>query len=350
MKHPILDNIWKTITYLFLLSVLTYFYFLLSSNLFDYSTYITLSDTAISFLIIGLMNLGLWFYIFYNQSEKQDVFRLVIQQLTVSVIYSLIWFLLSSLVFLFFIQNQDDYFSFLQNIFEVKFFIGLMIYFIMMFFYNLVIISRKNKINNEQRRELSTMLQQEELNSLKAQINPHFLFNSLNSISSLVYDNADDAHEAIVKLSDYFRYTLTLSKNQFTKVKEEIENVERYFEIEKIRFPEKMGINYKIDLSCNDFLIPVLILQPIAENAVKHGVYQNIEKSYIDISVRDDVDFYSIIFKNNFEDSTSKSISTSTGLENIRKRLRLIYDRNDLLSINKTEETFEIKIDIPKNI
>jgi LytS/YehU family sensor histidine kinase len=62
------------------------------------------------------------------------------------------------------------------------------------------------------------------------------------------------------------------------------------------------------------------------------------------------VDFYSIIFKNNFEDSSSKSVGTSTGLENIRKRLRLIYDRTDLLSINKTEETFEIKIDIPKNI
>ena len=146
----------------------------------------------------------------------------------------------------------------------------------------------------------------------------------------MVYDNADDAHEAIVKLSDYFRYTLTLSKNQFTKVKEELGNVERYFEIEKIRFPEKMKINYNIDSSCDDFLIPVLILQPIAENAVKHGVYQNIEKSVIDIKLRNNEEFYTIAFKNNYENSSTKAVGTSTGIENIRKRLRLIYKRNDL--------------------
>ncbi|RLD60564.1 MAG: hypothetical protein DRJ01_09460 [Bacteroidetes bacterium] len=350
MKHPILENIWKTVSYLFLLSVITYFYYLLSAKIFNSGSSIILADTAISFLFIGLMNLGLWFYIFYNQSKSQDVFRLIIQQLTVSVIYSLIWFVSSSVALLFFIQNQDTYYIFLQKTFEVKFFIGLMIYFIMMFFYNVVIISKKNKTNIEQRRELSSMLQQEELNSLKAQINPHFLFNSLNSISSLVYDNADDAHEAIVKLSDYFRYTLTLSKNQFTKVKEELGNVERYFEIEKIRFPEKMKINYNIDSSCDDFLIPVLILQPIAENAVKHGVYQNIEKSVIDIKLRNNEEFYTIAFKNNYENSSTKAVGTSTGIENIRKRLRLIYKRNDLLSINKTENTFEVEIDFPKNI
>lgn len=350
MKHPILDNIWKAVSYLLLLCVVTYFYFKLSADRFNFGNCISLTDTAISFLLIGLMNLGLWFYIFYNQTKKHDVFRLIIQHLTVSVVYSLIWFVSSSLVLLFFIQTQDDYFSFLQKTFEVKFFIGLMIYFIMMFFYNLVIISQKNKSNIEQRRELSSMLQQEELNSLKAQINPHFLFNSLNSISSLVYDNADDAHEAIVKLSDYFRYTLTLSKNQFTKVKDEIENIERYFEIEKIRFPEKMKINYDIDSSCNDLFIPVLILQPIAENAVKHGIYQSIEQSQIDIRLINNDDFYSIIFKNNYEDFSAKAVGTSTGLENIRKRLRLIYKRNDLLSINKTEKIFEIQIDFPKKI
>lgn len=350
MKHPILDNIWKTLAYSFLIIIITYFYFQILSKYFDYNKTIIITDTIISFFSIALMNLGLWYYIFYNNSKEKNIYTLILRHSGVSVVYSVFWFLVSSLILLFFIDNVNDYYIFLQKTFEIKFFIGLLIYFIMMFFYNLVIINKKNKRNIEQRLELSSMLQQEELNNLKSQINPHFLFNSLNSISSLVYENADDAHEAIVKLSDYFRYSLTLSKNQFTKLKDEIENIERYFEIEKIRFPDKMKINYAIDSVCNDFLIPVLILQPLAENAVKHGVYKSIDISCIDIKVSDNNDFYTIIFKNDYDNSSVKCPGTSTGLENIRKRLRLIYKRNDLLEINKTDDTFEIKIDFPKNI
>lgn len=350
MEHPILNNIWKTIIYLLLLLGLSYFYFLLSSKYILFSDTIIWPDTIISFIFIGLLNLGIWYYVFYNKAKEQNLFWLIIKHLSIGIIYSVIWLFSSWLILIFFVQNQNDYFNFLQKTFEIKFFFGLMIYFLIILFYNLTIISRNNKANDEQRKELSMLLQQEELNSLKSQINPHFLFNSLNSISSLVYQNPDDANEAIVKLSEYFRYSLTLSKNQFTKLSEEIDNIKRYFEIEKIRFPDKMIINFDIQHECNNFLIPVLILQPIAENAVKHGVYENIEKSVIDIVVRNENEFFSIVFKNNYEKEDKKAVGTSTGLENVRKRLVVIYKRHDLLSINKTDNTFEVKIFIPKKI
>lgn len=348
MEHPILNNIWKTIVYLLLLLGLSYFYFLFSSKYILFSATVIWTDTIISFVSIGLLNLGIWYYVFYNKSKEQNLFWLIIKHLSAGIIYSVIWLFSSWLILIFFVQDKNDYFDFLQKTFEIKFFLGLMIYFLTILFYKLTIISRNNKTNLEQRKELTLLLQQEELNSLKSQINPHFLFNSLNSISSLVYQNPDDANEAIVKLSEYFRYSLTLSKNQFTKLHEEIDNVQRYFEIEKIRFPNKMIINYDIESTCNDFLIPVLILQPIAENAVKHGVYQNVEKSNIDIIVRDENEFFSIIFKNNYEKEEKKSIGTSTGIENVRKRLIVTYKRYDLLTINKTDEIFEVKIFIPK--
>ena len=348
MKHPILNNIWKFISYLFVLVITAYFYFLLTIKFTDFSNTIVLIETIVSFFLIGILNLGLWNYILYNKSKDTSFYWLVLKQLSASVIYSIAWIFISWIILIFIVPNQNDYFTLLQTTFEIKLFFGIMIYFLLVFFYRLIISNKKNKENIQQSKELETLLQQEELNSLKAQINPHFLFNSLNSISSLVYENADDAHEAIVKLSEYFRYTLTLSKNQFTKVKDEIDNIKRYFEIEKIRFPDKLNINYNIEENCLNLLIPVLILQPIAENAVKHGVYLNANKAFINISVKNEEQFYSVVIKNNFDSTTLNKLGTSTGLENIKKRLSVIYKRNDLLMINKTENTFEVKINIPK--
>lgn len=348
VEHPILNSILKTILYSFLVLLVAFFYFYVSGRFQITQDIINWADTIISFILLGVMNLGLWFFVRYNNTDNNRIINLVKNHIIVATIFTFGWILSSWALLIFFVPNQESYFKFLQNTFELKLFIGYIVYFLIIFFYNMTIIMRRNKENIQKQKELESMLQKEELNSLKTQINPHFLFNSLNSISYLVYSNPDNAHDAIVKLSDYFRYTLTLAKSQFTKVRDEIDNIKRYLEIEEIRFPDKMRINYQIATECVDLQIPVLIMQPLTENAVKHGVYNNTELTTIDIIVEDNTAFFTISVTNNYDNTAKKNVGTSTGIENIRKRLYLIYERNDLLSINQTSDIFKATIKIPK--
>jgi LytS/YehU family sensor histidine kinase len=215
--------------------------------------------------------------------------------------------------------------------------------------YYLLIYYQKNKENIVRKTELTSMLNALELSNLKSQINPHFLFNSLNSISSQIYSNPVEAHESIVKLSDYFRYSLSTGEKMFTTLREELDNVNRYLDIEKIRFSDKMIVVKEIDETCLNFNVPVMLLQPVFENAVKHGVYESTEQVLIKVNIVNHSDFFSIIVSNNFDPDITRKKGTSTGLKNIRRRLNFIYKREDLLYISQTNNTFEVKILLPKS-
>jgi sensor histidine kinase YesM len=154
-------------------------------------------------IFIGIMNLGLWYFVRYSNYDDSSFVNSVVKHLLFALLYTLIWFLMSYILALFIIENDDEYTLFWQRTFGFKVLLSVLFYSIMIFFYNFVIYHTKNKETLQQQRDLELLLQKEELNSLKSQINPHFLFNSLNSISYLVYENADKAHEAIVKLSEF---------------------------------------------------------------------------------------------------------------------------------------------------
>ncbi len=128
------------------------------------------------------------------------------------------------------------------------------------------------------------LLAKARLRALQSQINPHFLFNTMNTISSLISDDPDNAKNLLLNLSDYYRNRLKLAKDVIS-LKSEIENIEAYFAIEKARFGDKLSISYEI--SCDtDFLLPPLILQPIVENAVKHGIQKSLHNGSITITAK----------------------------------------------------------------
>jgi LytS/YehU family sensor histidine kinase len=215
-------------------------------------------------------------------------------------------------------------------------------------FYYLIIYYQTFKENLIRQNQLAIKLQEQELSNLKAQINPHFLFNSLNSISYLIFNDPESAHHSIVQLSDYFRYSLSGTKQQFTSLEKELENIQRYLEIEKIRFDDKMRIHFEVAEQAQSVNVPILILQPLVENSIKHGVYESIEIIQIDIIIKYFEDFIQININNNFDKETKSKKGTGIGLENVRQRLELLYKRADLMKITKTENTFEVQLSIPK--
>jgi LytS/YehU family sensor histidine kinase len=207
----------------------------------------------------------------------------------------------------------------------------------------------------EQRNSFNRLIEKEkllakaEMNNLQQQFQPHFLFNSLNSINALVKSEPDQARQMIHNLSDYLRLTIQKGKEELIPLKEEMDYLNLYLEIEKVRFGHRLKINSSVDPICSDMMLPSLILQPIVENAIKYGVYGSIGELSIDISIRCQNNALIIAITNPYDETAvSSSKGTGFGLESIQRKLALVYKRMDLLKTAKTATQFETTLFIPQ--
>lgn len=185
-----------------------------------------------------------------------------------------------------------------------------------------------------------------ELSYLKAQINPHFLFNTLNSIYSLSIQKSDNAPDAIVKLSEMMRYILTDAAQPFVSLKKELHQIDNYIDLQKIRLGKTVEINYTISGSADKQQIAPLILIHFIENAFKHGVNPD-ESSEINIAVaiRDNVLNFKISNKKVNSDHNNE-LNPGTGIENARTRLQILYPEKHQLLIMDTTEKFTVEINL----
>lgn len=197
-------------------------------------------------------------------------------------------------------------------------------------------------------KELEAKQSQAELNLLKSQVNPHFLFNSLNSIYSLILSNSDISANAVMKLSDLMRYLLESSKKRKVLVKHEFEFLQNYMDLEIIRLGKKAQVssNFKGDFSGK--IIAPLLLIAFIENCFKHGISVNSKENKIDISVELNGNTVLLHTRNNvapqrINPSTKKS---GTGIENVKKRLELLYPGKHQLEIKTDEKEFVVNLSI----
>ena len=188
------------------------------------------------------------------------------------------------------------------------------------------------------------MRQKAEFKALQFQVNPHFLFNALNTISSVCRENSDRARELLLTLADYFRYNLG-NGAYLVPMQEEIEHVQDYLEIEKSRFEENLIVTYDLDEELH-VLIPTLILQPIVENAVRHGRGKD-GKRVVHISAREETDGYVVQVQDKgsgFDPEVLKKLSNgeeigkSIGLSNVHRRMKNMYGEENGLQIENLEE------------
>lgn len=200
------------------------------------------------------------------------------------------------------------------------------------------------------------LLAKSELKALQAQINPHFLFNALNTIVSLVRTQPDNARNLLIHLGNYFRNNLQ-QNNEDVELQKEIEHINSYLEIEKARFGDKLEIIYNIpdNIECK---LPPLLLQPIVENAVKHGVLEKIEGGTVEIIAKDYENFTELIVKDNGVGMSSeeldnlfkgKNSSDSIGLTNVNNRLKNKYGKEfGLIIDSELNRGTKVTMVIPK--
>lgn len=189
-----------------------------------------------------------------------------------------------------------------------------------------------------------------ELNKIKSQLNPHFIFNSMNSIRALIDENPILAKDAITQLSNVLRNSLLMGKKKLIPLSEELKLVNDYLNLEKTRFEERLLIEKKIDKATESFLVPPLMIQTLVENGIKHGTSQlpNGGKLEINTSLKNN-SLVITIYNDGIYDENQQS-ETGFGLINTRQRLQLLYEDNARFKISNEEGKVKTELIIPKDI
>jgi LytS/YehU family sensor histidine kinase len=196
-----------------------------------------------------------------------------------------------------------------------------------------------------QLQEIQTQHLQTELQLLKSQINPHFLFNTLNNLYSLSLDRSKKLPMVIKKLSDLMSYMFASSQIQDVSLEKEIEFINNYLDLEKLRLAPDSDIRFSVLGNPENRMIAPMLFIPVVENCFKHGVKATAGSFFIHLSLT--LEKKKIIFtaENNIGSKTKKS-NSGTGLKNVRRRLELLYPNHHNLVVNKKKSSFQLKMEI----
>jgi len=205
------------------------------------------------------------------------------------------------------------------------------------------------KENEKRKAEAEKLARDAELYNLRQQLQPHFLFNSLNSINALIGFKPDEARKMIHQLSDFLRGTLRKEDQQQVSLADELEHLNLYLEIEKVRFGHRLQTEISCDETCGAAILPSMMLQPLVENAIKFGLYDTTEDVVVSIRGEMEGNYLQIMVQNPYDPQTSRPRQgTGFGLSGVQRRLYLLFARNDLMETHANDNIFTTIIKIPQ--
>jgi two-component system LytT family sensor kinase len=304
----------------------------------------SLIDSAVSNVLLAIICYNAGNILRYYRPGKNRFFYVFIWDLAISSVWLIaINWILSSII------SDAAYLLLLSKSLPVRLFVAFLItgWFSMI---SWVIYSNEEQRQNEKRKEEAEKLtRQAELFKLRKQLHPHFLFNSLNSISALTISRPEEARLMVQNLSDFLRGTLKNEEELQVTLEEELRLLQLYLDIEKVRFGHRLDTLIEKDEACLAAKIPQLLLQPIVENAIKFGLYDTTEKVLIKITAKKEDHLLTISVQNPFDPATSSTQKgTGFGLNSISRRLYLLYGRNDLLETKAEGNIFITTVKLPQ--
>ncbi|OUD36531.1 sensor histidine kinase [Flavobacterium sp. FPG59] len=287
-------------------------------------------------------------YIDFESFTRRDLFKIILVfVMSIGIYYSFI--MGYNYLMLTYVYKRPEVLnhpsqSLLANIvfiilFSILFFLWIISYTVV----KTILLLKDNKMN---RLELESTLKESQINALKGQINPHFMFNSLNNIRGLILENPMKSREMITRLSEMLRYSLTKSEVNTIALEEEIEMVENFIAISKIQLEDRLQFISEIEEETLKLPIPPMIIQMLIENAIKHGISQLKHGGILLLEIKKENTNLHIQVKNtgNLSQQTG---TTQLGLKNIQRRLQLIYGESATFSLNEIENEVIAKITLP---
>jgi two-component system LytT family sensor kinase len=347
MNHPVLENRVRLIVWW-----LVWLFLGLGQSLIYYYAYgsfqkIIIYDGLISICLYSGLSLMLWYpFRFFNQAIlKPGV--LVSNLITAGAITVALWAITTKVLTTLIFPNESVYQAYWGATFPYRIGTGVFIYWLVVLTYYLFVSLKNLAEKNVREARLENLIKETELRMLRSQINPHFLFNSLNSISSLTITDPEKARKMVITLSEFMRYGLSRKDEQPVTLQSELDNLRLYLDIEKVRFGNKLVIEEIVSDECKSVLLPAMLLQPLYENAVKHGVYESIETVSIFTQAKLIDGYIEITIRNNYDPAPSSRKGTGTGLLNVTRRLELFYGNRASIKTSKENGIFIVTLHIP---
>lgn len=326
--------------YLFLLghAALLLFWFRISDS-------VAWTDSAVHTVLLGLCAPTISFGLaYYRPANGKYIFVLCY-----TLVQALIWLILSTCLMTHFYEDDRAYMDWMHAALPVRFIIGWLVI-MCLAIKTLSLYDLAEERDALARKEATERLAREaELYKLRQQLQPHFLFNSLNSINALIMLRPKEAREMVLKLSDFLRGTLKREDQHWIALPDELQYLQWYLDIEQVRFGHRLRTNVTAADGTSNLKIPPMLLQPVVENAIKYGLYDTIEAITISINAWVQDDLLYIQVQNPFDSSLQQpQTGTGFGLTSIRRRLYLLFARHDLLETNAKDNVYTTLIKVPQ--
>jgi two-component system LytT family sensor kinase len=293
-----------------------------------------------------ILGLGVWVIILFINSYPTQVGAMIYGLVIASVLSAIITYS-GNLALSWWFDADRRYLQWLGNTLPAKYIITWMIF---AWAASYSVIKKKARILEERflkHKDASELLRDAELFKLRQQLQPHFLYNSLNSISALVMIQPDKAQDMIGRLSEFLRSSVKREAEELIPIADELSFIEAYLSIEAVRFGDRL----KVDLVKGDTghaTIPPFLLQPLLENAIKFGLYGKTGSVVISVHISMEDQMLRITISNPYDEQTSPPRGTGFGIQGIQRRLELLYARTNLLEIKKQEDIFTTILNIPQ--
>jgi len=255
------------------------------------------------------------------------------------------------------VLKTDAWVKLFMNSFPIFLGVGVSLYFTWALGYYLVLADETLRAREQEVLEQRLFASQAELNALKTTIHPHFLFNSLNMIGPLMGKSPERARVFVAQLSEFLHYSLKYGKKQQATVRDEVEHISNYLAIEAERLGERLKLNLSVDQTLLSCTVMPLILLPLVENAVKHGIQQSLEGGVLSISIKPDADdcggdagnpaYLAVEIENSYEKPARSMIGEGLGLDTLKKRMSVYYGSSARATIAKSDTTFKVMLRLP---
>jgi len=310
----------------------------------------TLALVAPLCLIYAFVCLAAWYPVTGTPVDSlRELPRAMLTHLAAAFLVSGIWTLLGAgLAYLLAqIPSFAGFFTRFRAQGPVLFGVGVLLYLLSVLLHYALLAYEVSRQAEKREDEARVLARDAELKALKAQVNPHFLFNSLNSISALTSVDPSKAREMCILLAEFLRTTLGLGEKAAIPLEEELSLIRSFLAVEKVRYGARLCVQEAVAPECLSLFVPPLLLQPLVENAVAHGIANLLDGGTIRVEARLEDEVLLIVVANSFDPESVRKRRNGLGLANVRKRLEMRYAGAGSLRVHPGSDTFEVEIALP---
>ena len=348
-RHPVLQRreylgayvgLWAILSWLFIVSIQT------SSGLALGQTILLLSPML---ALYAVMALAAWYVCNATPLRTAPFTQVVVTHLAAGFLLSFLWLQAGAVYARLLWRNATfrgigERYAAHQTL---LLFDGVLLYLLVAGFFYVVVAIEASREAETRAAETSMLAREAELRALRAQINPHFLFNSLNSISALTSIDGARAREMCLLLADFLRLTLGMGEKGVIPFSEELDLLDKFLAIEKVRFGERLRMEGKIEDDAKRCTIPALLLQPLLENAVSHGIASMADGGMIRLEATVREGRLAILVENDRDEEAPSRKRSGVGLKNVRSRLEARYGKEATFRAEADEEKFRVTMSLP---